>query len=208
MDRSARFLLVGSTVVGAMLLSSAVALAQPAPPPPPPPAPGAAPAAPAPGGEKDGLRLRGGVSAVAGGMFLNNYSGFMAGVDGRLGLQINNLIGVYAVPHLTFGPVKVDVGPASASTVIGLFSATAVADVTLIDHIFVGAGGGFGVVNNPTGPVAHFRAGAYPLMGHGANGIRRKGLVLSLDTRLYFLSQAGVSTTVMELSGGIGYEAF
>ena len=198
MNRSTRSFVV-STLVSAMLLSSGVSLAQQPPPPGATP-----PAAPAPEGEKDGLRFRGGVAAVAGGMFLNDYSGFMAGVDGRLGLQINNLIGVYAVPHLTFGPVKVNVGPASASTVIGLFSGTAVADVTIIDHIFVGAGGGYGVVNNPNGPVAHFRAGAYPLMGHGSNGIRRKGLMLGIDTRLYFLSGA----TVMELSGGIGYEAF
>jgi hypothetical protein len=148
--------------------------------------------------------MRAGVSAVAGGMFLDNYSGFMAGVDGRLGVQVNHYVGVYVVPHLTFGPVKVDVGPASASTVIGLFAATAVADVTFIDHIFLGAGGGFGVVNNPSGPVAHFRAGGYPLMGRGDNGIRRKGLMLGVDTRLYFLD----GLTVMELSGGIGYEAF
>jgi len=33
--------------------------------------------------------------------------------------------------------------------------------VTLIDQVFVGAGGGFGIVNNPSGPVLHFRAGGY-----------------------------------------------
>jgi hypothetical protein len=196
MNRSARFVLVGSPLVCAVLLSSAVALAQPAPTP----GPGAAPPPPAAGEDKDGVRFRGGVSAVGGGMFLDDYSGFLAGADGHLGVQVNHLIGVYLVPHLTFGPV--DVGP--ASSVIGLFSATAVVDFTLIDHIFVGAGAGYGVVNNPTGPTVHFRAGGYPLMGRGDNGIRRKGLMLGVDTRLYILDGA----TVMELSGGLGYEAF
>jgi hypothetical protein len=133
-------------------------------------------------------------------MLISDYSGFLAGVDGRLGVQINDLIGVYAVPHLSFGPVSVG----SVSTFIGVLSATAVADVTLIDQIFVGAGGGFGVVNNPSGPVVHFRAGGYPLMGYGNNGIRRKGLMLGADMRLYLLS----TVTVMQVMGGVGYEAF
>jgi hypothetical protein len=146
------------------------------------------------------VRFRGGVSAGAGGMFISDYSGFLGGVDGRLGLQINDLIGVYAVPHLSFGPVSVG----SVSSAIGVFSATGVVDATFIDHIFVGAGGGFGVVNNPSGPVVHFRAGGYPLMGHGDDGIRRKGLMVGADVRLYVLSGA----TVMQVMGGLGYEAF
>jgi hypothetical protein len=173
---------------------------------PSPPAVGASvpAAAPPADGDKDGVRFRGGVSATAGTMFISDYSGFLAGVDGRLGVQINDLIGVYAVPHLTFGPISV--GP--LSTVIGVFSATAVADVTLLDQIFIGGGGGFGIVNNPSGPVAHFRFGGYPLMGHGDDGIRRKGLMVGADIRLYFLQSAGVGITVMQAMGGIGYEAF
>ncbi len=34
-----------------------------------------------------------------------DYSGFLVGVDGRVGVQIMDLIGVYAVPHLSFGSV-------------------------------------------------------------------------------------------------------
>lgn len=183
-------------VVVPMLLSfhAAEALAQ-QPPPPAPPA-----AEPTAGDDRDGVRFRGGVSLAAGTMFLSSYSGFLAGVDGRLGVQINDMIGVYAVPHLTLGPISVG----SLSTFIGVFSTTAVVDVTLIDQIYVGAGGGFGVVNNPTGPALHFRAGGYPLMGYGENGIRRKGLMVGADMRMYLLS----GITVMELTGGVGYEAF
>lgn len=182
-------------VVVPMILAfhAAEALAQQ----PPPAAPAAEPTA---GDDRDGFRFRGGVSLAAGTMILSNYSGFLAGVDGRLGVQINDMIGVYAVPHLTLGPVSAG----GFSTFIGVFSTTAVVDVTLIDQIYVGAGGGFGVVNNPTGPTLHFRAGGYPLMGYGENGIRRKGLMVGADMRMYLLS----GITVMELTGGVGYEAF
>src|SRR5438876_89502 len=106
--------------------------------------------------EKDGTRFRGGVSAVAGG-FVGDYSGFQAGVDGRMGVQINNLIGVYANPMLTFGPLKVsDYG---LSTVVGVFALTGMVDFTLFDKLSFGAGGGYGVVNNPSGPMLQFRVG-------------------------------------------------
>lgn len=183
-------------VVVPMILAfhAAEALAQQ---PPPPAAPAAEPTA---GDDKDGLRFRGGVSATAGTMFISDYSGFLAGVDAHLGVQINDMIGVYAVPSMSFGPVSVG----SISSVIGVISGTAVVDVTLIDQVFVGAGGGYGIVNNPTGPVLHFRAGGYPLMGYGKNGIRRKGLMLGADMRMHFLS----GDTVMQLMGSVGYEAF
>ncbi len=83
-------------------------------------------------------------------------------------------------------------------------SATAVADVTLMDHFFVGAGGGYGVLNNPNGPVVHFRLGGYPLMGKSDTGPRRKGLMLGADMRLFFVP----NNTGMQLMGAIGYEAF
>lgn len=190
-----RFRIVTLIAPMTLALAAAEASAQQ----PPPPGAGAPAAAPAEG-EKDGVRFRGGVSAVAGGMFISDYSGFLAGVDGHLGVQINNLIGVYTVPHLSFGPVTIG----SISSAIGVFSATAVVDVTPIDQVFVGAGAGFGVVNNPSGPVVHARVGGYPLMGHGDNGIRRKGLMVGADMRLYILDGA----TVMQVMGGLGYEAF
>lgn len=193
--------LLGLVTIAPMLLTASATAAWAQPPPPP----AAGPTGPSltPAADEDGVRFRGGVSAVAGGMFISDYSGFLAGVDGRLGLQINDLIGVYAVPHLTFGPVSTGAGAVQVSSVIGVFSATGVVDATFIDQVFVGGGAGFGVVNNPSGPVIHFRAGGYPLMGDG-DGARRKGLMLGADLRLFVLSGA----TVMQVTGGIGYEAF
>lgn len=204
--------LVTIAVSMGVTLHAAGASAQEPPPAPPPPGPavpgpavpGPAAAAPADAGEKDGMRFRGGVNLAAGTLILEGYSGFLAGVDGRVGLQINNLIGVYAMPHLSFGPVTVGGPGVKATTAIGVFSATALAEATLIDHIYVGGGGGFGVLNKPSGPVVHFRVGGYPLMGHGENGIRRKGLMLGADMRLYILS----GVTVMQMMGAVGYEAF
>ena len=203
MRSNAKWLFAAFGSVG-LVLFAAPASAQEPLPPPPPPAWAAAGPPPVHQAKADGPRLRGGVSAGAGGMFISDYSGVLGGVDGRIGVQINDLIGVYGVPHLSLGPVTVGGGGTTVSTLIGVSSGTAVVDFTLLDRLFVGAGGGFGVVNRPTGPVLHFRAGGYPIMGRGEDGPRRKGLMVGVDSRVYFLS--GLS--VMELTGGIGYEAF
>jgi hypothetical protein len=46
--------------------------------------------------EPDGVRFRGGISAGGGGLFLGDYGLGIGGVTGRLGVQVNNLIGIYA----------------------------------------------------------------------------------------------------------------
>jgi hypothetical protein len=151
---------------------------------------------------EDKVRFRGGVSAGLGGLFSSVISGFQGGFDGRLGVQINDLLGFYVQPHLVFGPASA--GSGAPSTVIGVLSATGMVDLTLFDSLFVGAGGGFGVVNNPYGPVLQFRAGGYPVMGEGESGGRRKGLMLGVDVRIYILD----GLNVVEATGSIGYEAF
>jgi hypothetical protein len=122
----------------------------------------------------------------------------MFGVDGRLGVQWSNWLAVYAQPHLTFGSLG---GPSGAT---GTFSVAGMAEVTLMDRVFAGAGFGYGVFNNPSGAMFQARAGGYPLMGRGANGIRRKGLMVGVDLRTVFLTGA---TGVLVL-GSVGYEAF
>ena len=124
----------------------------------------------------------------------------MAGIDGRIGVQINNIFGIYAQPHLSFG------GGSSGAT--GTFAATALVDFTFIDRIFVAAGGGYGLANAPSGPALHIRAGAYPLVGRGDGSIVRKGLMVGVDARLIFISDAAPSYTVVQVMGAIGYEAF
>ena len=86
----------------------------------------------------------------------------------------------------------------------GAFSLAGMAEVTLIDRFFAGAGFGFGVLNNPSGPMFQARLGGYPLMGRGENGIRRKGLMVGVDLRTIFVDGA---TGVLVL-GSVGYEAF
>ncbi len=221
MGQRFRILPMALSFASLLVASSAVAEQQPAPPPP---GPGPAAAAPAPAPEaedKDGARFRGGVSAAFGGIFGSesnvDYSGFLGGVDGHIGIQIMDLIGVYAVPHLAFGSVGATVGSVSVPSEGWLaFTATGVVDFTFIDQIFVGAGGGF-AAHAPTctncdglvGPAIHFRLGGYPLMGEGDDGIRRKGLMVGADLRVNFLSTSGgASITMIQPMVKVGYEAF
>lgn len=151
---------------------------------------------------EDGARFRFGVSAGGGGWFADQFSAGLGGVDVRLGVQINDLIGVYAQPHLSFGVASVQ----KISGATGMFAADVLVDVTLADRFFIAAGGGFGILNNPVGGGPMFRLGAYPLMGKG--DARRKGLMIGADLRLVFLSNAGQGLTVVNPFFSIGYEAF
>lgn len=208
--------------------------AEPAPPPeaePAKPAPAPAPAPPtaapppAPPEDADGARFRGGVDVTFGGLFGSKdavkYTGFAGGVDGHIGVQINDLVGIYAVPHFTFGKVKVEVPPLDQSSGWVVFTGTAVVDFTFIDQIFVGVGGG-GTYQGPTctncqalgGGVLHARFGGYPVIGLGEDGIRRKGLMIGAELFVNFVSQlsapAGVDTSIIFIEPmlTIGYEAF
>ena len=167
-----------------------------APPPPPPPVV----VAPVPPPVKDGVRFRGGIALMGGGEFVSGFTAGLVGIDGRLGVQINKLVGVYIQPHVAFGAGTI--GSISGAT--GTAAATAIVDFTFINRIFVGAGGGFGVVNNPYGPVAQIRFGGYPVIRVAENRPRRKGLMVGLDTRAYF-TQLG---PVVQVMAGVGYEAF
>src|SRR4051812_43616540 len=56
--------------------------------------------APAPPPAPDGARFRGGVAAEGGALIVPGVITLgVAGVQGQVGAQINNLIGVYAVPN-------------------------------------------------------------------------------------------------------------
>jgi hypothetical protein len=128
----------------------------------------------------------------------------MYGADLRLGWQVNNLLAIYAQPHLSFGSLGTSVAGAPISGGTGTFTGTVIGEVTLVDRVFAGAGVGYGLLNNPSGPAIEARAGAYPLMGRGEDGIRRKGLMVGVDFRSVFVSGA----TGILFMGCIGYEAF
>jgi hypothetical protein len=219
-----RKLIVESLVTAVVLTASAQALAaEPEATGSQPAAEGAAPAeAPAPttlppvaatpAGDAssivaDGVRFRFGVSGGLGFFTAASEVGSAKvsckyyGVDLRFGAQINNLIGVYAQPTLGYYTTG-DVGGLAAGGLLGM---NFIADVTLMDHFFAGAGVGYTVYNSPAGVTPMLRVGGYPLMSRSDQKARRKGLMLGMDLR--FTSLEGLKTIVMP-TFNIGYEAF
>lgn len=158
------------------------------------------------GGATDGPRFRFGVSGGAGPLFFSaggqSVSPFYGGVDLRLGAQINELVAVYAQPQLGY------YGGGGLAGGGGIAGVSVLADFTLSDRFFVGGGGGFAMLQNPTGPELHFRGGFYPLMSRVEGKARRKGLMLGVDFRVHFVSQNGASGTGVAPTFSIGYEAF
>jgi hypothetical protein len=222
-----RQFVVEGLVIGVVLTASTLAQAQEAEPAATPPAaeeaapaeaaPAEAPAAatPAPaapaaaGGDAkvDGLRFRFGVAAGLG-FFTASQDNPPAemsftyyGSDLRLGAQINDLVGVYAQPTLGYYTAD-DTTVLAAGGLLGL---TVVADVTLIDRFFAGAGIGYTIYNNPSGLTPIIRIGGYPLMSRSEQKARRKGLMLGVDLR--FTSLEGLNTIFMP-TFNLGYEAF
>lgn len=165
------------------------------------PPPTAASAVP---GALDGPRFRWGISAAGGLEKVSVVSGPMFGIDSRLGLQLNDLLGFYAQAHLSFGSLSTEAGGIGITGFTGTFTAAAIAEATLFDRLFAGAGVGYGLLNNPSGFMFQARLGGYPLMGRAANGVRRRGLMLGVDLRTIFVTGA---TGILVL-GSIGYEAY
>lgn len=156
--------------------------------------------------ERDGVRFRGGIDVAGGGMFVSGFGLGSGGVDGRLGVQINNLIGVYAQPYITIDGGKL--GSSGASTIIGTVGSTLNVDFTLLDQFFVGVGAGGEIFQSVSGGVINFRAGGYPVWTHGVNGIRRKALLLGANIKLHVFSDISASYTVLQPMLQLGYEAY
>ncbi|HET7542366.1 MAG TPA: hypothetical protein VFK05_21000 [Polyangiaceae bacterium] len=155
----------------------------------------------------DGARFRFGVGAGVGFFTAANEVGTgkvsctYYGSDLRLGVQVNNLIGVYAQPTLGYYSANGSGGLAAG----GLLGMAVVADATFIDRLFVGAGLGYTVYNNPAGITPILRVGGYPLMSRSDQKARRKGLMVGVDLR--FTAPDGLKTIVMP-TFNVGYEAF
>jgi hypothetical protein len=175
--------------------------------PAPAPAPAPAPEGGASGAVTDGTRFRFGVAGGMGFFSVGNDAGgekmssTYFGADLRFGAQINNLVGVYA--QLPLGYYSADGSGGLLGG--GLLGFAAVADVTVIDRFFFGAGLGYTVYNSPGGFSPILRIGGYPLMSHSDEKARRKGLMLGMDLRITSLE--GLTTIVMP-TFNIGYEAF
>ncbi len=184
-----RFLLRCSLLplaVTAALLAASNAAAEPLRPAPATPPPAAAPA-PA----RDGVRFRGAIGVEGGALVLPDIVTLgYGGASSQVGIQINNLVGVYVVPQL-----NIVFGQAA-----GLQLGTAmVVDFTIDDIVSVGAGPEvsiFAALGSNTVAAGAFvggrlHAAVYPLLDKSANGINRQALAIGMDVR--FLTGIGAA---------------
>lgn len=159
---------------------------------------------PQPSAAEPGMRLRNGFSLSAGQERgsgpSDGFSANLFGVDWRIGMQLDELHAVYLDTHLSFGDGQI--GGASGAT--GNFAAALMAERMLPARIFVAGGGGWGVLNNPDGPLAQVRLGWYPFEQQSATKVRR--LNVALDARWYFPGEH--IGTVTHVAATIGYDRF
>jgi hypothetical protein len=149
----------------------------------------------------DGGRFRFGIAGGAGPMSGGGLSLTYYGMDLRFGAQLNDAIGIYAQPQLGYYKLN---GADALFGSGGLIGASVLADYTLFDRLFLGAGVGYAILNNPSGMELHFRAGGYPMMGRSKEKVRRKAMMLGADLRMHFVE----GVTFIAPTFNLGYEAF
>lgn len=200
--------LVSLTGIAAAQAPAGGAPAEPAAPEPAAPAAVAPVPAPAPAAASTS-GLRNGFSLSVGEEFgtttdaaKRSFSGQLYGLDWRIGWRVNTPISVYLHSHLSFGTVGPDQG--SGGGVTGNFAAAVAGEYMLPMRVFVGAGGGYGVLNNPNGPLLEARAGYYPFKTEAAGKARR--LNVAVDARWYMVGDP--YGTVTQISVSLGYDRF
>jgi hypothetical protein len=161
-------------------------------------------AAATPAAQEDRARQRWGVSAGGGLERVEGESVRLFGLDFRLGVQLNNLLAFYLQPHLSLGSGSGGTNEAGTTQTAWTCSIAGMAEATFMDRFFAAAGFGYGIPNANSGAMLQARLGGYPLMARGANGIRRKGLMIGVDLRTIFVEGA----TAILVLGAVGYEAF
>jgi hypothetical protein len=152
------------------------------------------------------MGLRNGFSLSAGQEFGSDaagttFSGQLFGIDWRIGAKVTDSIGVYLHSHLSFGTVEV---PGQGGGATGNFAAALVGEYTLPMRIFIGGGAGWGVLNNPNGPLVEARAGYYPFKKSSEGKSRR--LNIALDARWYM--PGAPINTVTHIALSLGYDRF
>jgi hypothetical protein len=153
----------------------------------------------------DGPRFRFGIDFAGGFEKVDPLTFWLVGANLRLGVQLNDMIGIYVMPHFSGGKLTGGGGGIERST--GTFAATAGVDITLWDRLFFGGGFGYGVLNNPSGPVLGLRVGGYLVSTRPNLAVpRRKGLAVGMDFRAYFVG--GAIGTGVQMMFTLGYEAF
>ena len=146
--------------------------------------------------------LRNGFSLSAGQEFGGDrdISGTMLGVDWRIGARINDPVSIYLHSHLSFGSASENNGANSGVT--ATMAAALVGEYRLPMNVFVGAGGGYGVLNNPKGPLLEARVGYYPLKTAATGKVRR--LNVALDYRMFMANQGYGNVNHVAVS--LGYD--
>lgn len=212
-----------------VLFSASAASAQESPPP----SDAGSPPASHEDAKPDNVRFRGGIALEGGGIIVPNFFNVaVVGFQGQVGVQINNLVGVYVAP--SFDAVFGKYGGINVATAL-LVDFTPIPMITIGVGPDVGAFVGLGVDTSATGASLgtiggglmggrlHF--GFNPVIGGSdANPSRRKALVIGLDARLLAggagYVAVGGSTSGGSVSGGarsgfvfapqltIGYQAF
>lgn len=153
----------------------------------------------------DGPRFRFGIDFAGGFEKVDDFTFWLVGANLRLGVQLNDMIGIYVMPHFSGGKLTGGSGGIGEST--GTFAATVGADVTLFDRLFFGGGFGYGILNNPSGPALSLRVGGYLVSTRPNIAVaRRKGLAMGMDFRAYFCG--GAVGTGIQMMFTVGYESF
>ena len=192
-----------SMVLVCLASSSSIALAE-SDPAPAASVPATAPA-PAASVSASSSGLRNGFSFSAGQEFGGDrdIAATLFGADWRIGWRINEPLSVYLHSHLSFGNGKE--GNVSGAT--GTFASALIAEYMLPMRVFVGGGAGYGVLNNPSGPLVAARVGYYPFESKAVGKSRR--LNVTLDYRAYFAKQGVVDYgMVNHVAFSVGYDRF
>jgi hypothetical protein len=155
-----------------------------------------------------GLGLRNGFSLNAG-IYRGSIdpgdidiSATMIGADWRIGLKLTPAIALYLNSHLSLGPQKVGAQDDIAANI----ATAAIFEYTLPQRVFFGAGAGFGIVDDPSGPMIQVRAGWYP-MAKSFEQVHRR-LNVAFDLRYFMLSEGGQDAKITQVSLSIGYDRF
>lgn len=199
-----------TSLVASSLLSLSAFATEPQLPPDavaPPPTPAVEPAAPKP----DRARFRGGIGLEAGAVIVpGSYTVGAIGLQAPLGVQINNLIGVYALPNF-----DVIFGEAGGVQLGAAF----IVDFTFDDQITVGVGpdlsllaafgGDSGSLSGVGGALygARLRFGWSPALSQDPVSARRKALTIGADLRLLG-GAAGKATVNADGSGSASASTF
>lgn len=174
--------------------------------------------------DADRARFRGGVVGEAGALIIPDPGEALTtfGVQGHIGVQFNDLVGLYLAPSLDI--IVGDLGGVSVATAV-------LVDFTFDDTWQLGIGpdaeafAAIGADSNSVqgaggelyGGRLHFAV--FPAVGDGEDGIRRKGLALGVDVRILVGEVLGATVTgsgvaasssslIVAPTAFIGYEAF